>query len=315
MNLNCSRRHVACLTVLLVLCGALLAATPVQERDAKTLRVPGSEVDGPYLEVHDIRDLVSTDDDEEGPRATAKHLCEMIRNHIQPAFAPETENVKTMSPGVVVVVGRPEQQQWVRDFFDLQRRNRDVYFLIEVQLLELDSQAFAELGLGPEPTVIDQEEFDDLMLDVQERGDVDLLTAPRLLSLNGQRVTVTLENPMRYIKGYEVFENVMPGGRTIEVPQIESIREGVVMDGVATLIDDDRIGVDFEIVVTDVKRPLEIEMTEFGEVARPEVSRTQVESKLYMRDGATAVFPSRPATQDGATDEERLVVILTASRP
>lgn len=291
---------------------AVLAALPAFAQDTadKRIAIPDGEGGSRTLQVYDVRDLVAPDDAPEGMvPATVDHFCEMVRTHVEPAFDPDHESVKSISPGALVLVGLPEQHLWVRDFLELQRRNTQVYFMMDVKILTLKDRAYEKLIRGTKPEVLDDAGKDDFLGRVSKYEGSETLSAPRVLSLNGQKVSISIENRLKYIKGYELVENVLPGDQTVEVPEIETISEGMVIEGRATLIADDKIGVQFELTLTEVQRPIQTVATSYGEIALPEVMKSKIESKLYLADGASALFPGQPA------EDRNLVILLTVSRP
>ena len=269
----------------------------------------------PTLQIYDVRDLVQSADVEgEVDEVRAKrieeateHLAEVIREYVQPEFEAGREETKAILTGSIAVIGRPEQHQWTRRFLEHQRKSQGVYFDISARFITVDDGTFEFVFPELEPQVFDDEEAGALVSRLLELQGADVLSAPRLLVLNRQKAMISVGKQIKYVRDYEVHENVLPGDRTLEVPIVDSIFEGIEFGGRVTRLDGS-LGLEVSLDVSDLERPIPTLDTPYGPVALPELTKVRLESTLHMADGATAVFPGR------RDDGRNLLIVIRVAR-
>jgi len=266
----------------------------------------------PVVEIYDLRDLVMPDearaDPEEAERqewaeAETRRLADVLREYVRPPLA-DDESIQTFGAGRIGVVARTDRQSWVREFLNEQRRSHDRLFQIETRFVRLPDDDFHHVfGDGEVPIVLDSVEAADLDEELQRLSRVDILASPRLVVRNRMKASIRVMNQLSYVKEYVVHENVYPDQEALIVPVIENLDDGVFMETRATSFVERGIGIELELVVSEVERPIPRVVTDFGPIATPEVHRAEVTSRMFLTPGATAVFPS-------GIGEQRLVALV-----
>ncbi len=292
---HAARGIVGVVATLLFLAGAVFAATD----DDKTIAI------------YDVRDLVE-EPRAENPAASASVMRDRIESYMEIArelmprpYAADEPRLEAPSPGMIVLDGTSGQHEWMRQFLDLQRRSAFDLLMVDVQFAEMPDAAFESVFENGQPRV------DLTDADLRDRiftlAGMEVLTSPRLTVRSGMRASITLARDVRYVKSYEVFEHVEPGDRTVEVPVIESLMDGLRFDGRATLVAESEVQVDFEMELNELQRPIREESTPLGPVGVPVVTSVEIGSTVTMKLGGTVAFPARHG-------ERRLAVFLTVSR-
>jgi hypothetical protein len=267
---------------------------------------------GALLECYDVPDLVQPLQPglEGGKLLTAMadrtaDLAGIIGLFVQPPLRQNLESVQPLKAGILAALLRGEQHDWVRRFLELQRREKGVLFLFEARILSLPPGVAEELGVQASHSRL--EEPPDLFVERAVDAGGNVLTSPRLLVHSGQRATLSVSNPVAYIKERNVV-TVEPGGVTLVDPVIDVIQEGVLFEGMGVLVRPDVVGLDFSLTVTDIERPIPTIEGPHGAISTPIVHTREVASRLAMALDATMVVP---IGEEGGKD---LVLLLTVGR-
>lgn len=269
------------------------------------------------IAIYDVRDLIESPEQDVtnpgySPEAAARVMKERADSYVAIArermprpYAADEPRLEVPSPGMMVLDGTPEQHEWMRGFLDLQRRSAFDLLMVDVQFVEMPEAAFATIFEKEQPRI--DLTTEDLRDRVFTLADIDVLTSPRLAVRSGMRATITMANEVPYVKEYEVVEGVEPGGRTIEVPVIATIMDGLRFDGRATLVAESEVNVDFELELNELQRPVEEKSTPLGPIGVPVVMSVEVGSTVTMNLGGTVAFPARHG-------ERRLAIFLHVER-
>lgn len=232
-----------------------------------------------------------------------EHLARILRTFARPPLRDHFESIKALGRDTIVALARPEQHDWIRDFLDLQARERETLFYLQARILTFSKATGETLGLTPEkPILLNPESAGELLENAIQTSKVEVISAPKLIVPPLQQAAISVLNRVSYIEEYTV-ETIQPRNENLVAPKIQTIEEGIVFDGTAAMLGEERIGLDFELSVTKVRRPIETRLTDHGEIAVPVVTKRSLASKIVLPNRGTVVV-------SGAENEESQIAIL-----
>ena len=307
------------LSLLLLLGGtALQERVPVLPRESLTRS-------GPQLFViHDIDDLVRPPTGAGGELdaelrkqqqvLAAQHLITTVRAFIVPPFEADLDELTAPSPDTLVALCTRAQQDWIREFLDLQRRSQGRLIDVQTAIVMGPRGAFGKL-LGTErsaTTLEDPSVLAGLMQHFKQESEFELVSAPRLMVRDRQRAQLSVLTEVAYVKEYRL-RLIHPGDVELADPVVETVREGVEIEVIGTPLEDDLYALGVELDLTKLERPIATRKVRLRagkdgefEVGMPEVNTVAVESQLLLVDGATAVL-----LVASPTEERDLAVFIT----
>lgn len=292
--------------VLAFLC-ALARAQDLQDRPVKVFAPRQLPTGSSRLMMFDVRDLLTRGRDEEaGPSLdqATQALAGLIRGLAEPPIK-DDQTVKCLN-GTLIVSGSGGQQDWIAGFLRQNRDRSSEMIDTEVRCLRVPADAKG-LDLGEGTKTIPAHELEAWIERAKTQG-ADVLTAPRLSTWPLQAGVISILNQLAYVKAYEVYERVEPSGARIVDPIVETVQEGLVIEMCGGLLEGGNVGLQLQIMKTDVERPIATLQTQYGEIGVPNVQTLRVDSHLKLGPNAAAVFSV------AGHKDERLAVIVTARR-
>jgi hypothetical protein len=255
------------------------------------------------------------------PRADAQQEMEQVREretqdliasiklYLEPKYREHDaeQSLLAAAPGVLVLRATDAQHAWVQRFFsELRQQTRS--FHIETSVMTVLEGDLGALGLGDEPSVLGNAETQAAFLEkAKSLKQIDILQAPSIIALNGQRATMSTVSQTSYIKRYDEIDLIEPERKRIIDPVIDIAKEGLEWEMRALALPDGSIGLESELEVSELVRPIPQKETPYGKVSVPEVRTKRVQSTVRLRPGQALVLRSNP------TDGKRLVLLLKAT--
>lgn len=139
---------------------------------------------------------------------------------------------------------------------------------------------------------LDTVDFSVLLNALEEQGDANVLSNPKLTVLNGQPAIISVGTDITYIK--EVSSDVNSETNTITyTAETDSVVEGVALGVLATIVDDDSVILHLTPVTTDLEEdPIEYRTigTEALEIGLPRVRIRDMSTMVEVRNGEMLVI-------------------------
>jgi hypothetical protein len=167
--------------------------------------------------------------------------------------------------------------------------------LVEARILDVRPDVAAALLPSPGADgaqVAFLESEDAARLVRRPAAEVEVLTAPRLTVLDGQRANVSILSDVSYVQDFEV--EVTSGGQ-IATPIVATVKEGVVLDVEPSLDAEGHVRLVATVTVSDVARPIPEMKTRIGEkgpevtIQLPEVRVARSRFDVRLPHGAAAL--------------------------
>ena len=144
---------------------------------------------------------------------------------------------------------------------------------------------------------------------------VDFLDSPKLTMFTRSRGYLSTYDKVEYVKDWSL-RVVEPGHRTIAVPEIASVRDGLGVSVRGALLDANRLGLEVELWRSVLKKPirtanvrLDVDGGRDVEVALPEVDTQRMRSHVLIEIGRSVYFRG-----PGPSDDKEMLVLLTVTR-
>ncbi|MEM7204466.1 MAG: hypothetical protein AAF628_29680 [Planctomycetota bacterium] len=228
-------------------------------------------------------------------------LADFVATFVEPPLA-DNEAVRMLGPEHLVVLGRPEQQAWVDRALLEQRAALGTQIGVEIRVLAVAKDAFAE-HFAPlldeadtwrplQHVLADSEATRRFVGAVMADPRIDSVTAPRLVVLPLQRATVTVGEPLSYVRDYEIHR---AGHRLMAEPVVDQVFDGIKVDTICGFVGAGAIGVVFDYQHFDVERPIPTFETDLAigagsvEIHLPAWQEVHLEQKLVMPKGGYAI--------------------------
>lgn len=211
---------------------------------------------------------------------------------------------------MLLVIGSSAHHAWVEAFLAAQRSNRRPVEL-STRMLSLPRQALAafDLTLKPEPRVVGSAEADVLVDRLQQAG-ARTIASPRLTTFPRERAVMSLLNEQAFVIGWELRE-VQPGPTKVADPVIDTIAEGSVLDVLALPLQDGTHGLQLDLTVSRLQRPVPTEEVELEPGMPPvQCSFPMVESQRLWTKAALVPGSSVVLAAHDPQDDQALVVVI-----
>ena len=181
------------------------------------------------------------------------------------------------------------------DWFDMSMRSISniTGTITQEQLLPTGSGAF-RVALG-------NNHFDSIFEALQTRGYVDLLSAPRITTVNNQEATVEITEDLPYIQSTTSIESAAAGASTTSTETVEFKTVGIKLTVLPQIGEDDHIRMNIAPEVSEAP-------TRFEGV--PVVKTRKAKAIVLVRDGQTIVLGG--LIREAVTNDENRVPILSS---
>lgn len=252
-------------------------------------------------------------------------LVTFIRAFVEPGLDPG-DIVQSVGKDGIVVRGSLSQHSWIDAFLARNRREMDRMIMVEMRLLEMspesqralidpvlaaqNAQARTNTRRAQRYALFESSAKTSAFLDrVMKSDKVDMLTAPSCLVRLGSHLRVWAGEKVSYIKDFRTEIAKDGSGTVIADPVIDVVHDGQLFEGVCAVLPNGRLGIDFAIVRSDLKRPIPQFDTSLGVGAKvtiqlPEVQVAKLATSVEFRDGDTALFCLPPL------GKRRVVVLI-----
>ena len=229
--------------------------------------------------------------------------------------------VETKSSGALVVKSFRETHDQIADALYAIRVERAAMVEVETRFLSLDASQRAELAKATGATGDGNAATDVFVPDVAavERFVAAhpsvVLKGPKVVAAPLRPFEVSLAEQLSYVSGYESV--AIEGLGTIADPVVKTVREGLVVEGMAITGAPEREGGEpfalrLSLRTTVVKRPIASAATDLGTIQLPETRHADVTSLLAGYSGSTAIVGGIPVPSfDEKDDGKRWYVLVT----
>lgn len=296
--------------------------------------------------VYSLREPSTPPTDAERVAERAVQWQSMLRLWIEPQLTPELDRLELLANGTLIAQLPAEGQAWLDRFLTLQRGER-TQFTSEFRILEASKGTFDALlpagkqdptlesstlelrghtlesatvdGNGilrPGANLLTPQDVERLLTAAKSQPGVNLLMAPKLMQFTRSRANLSTYDEVAYIKEWTV-EVIEPGQRSIAVPNIATVRDGLSVAVRGVQMHKGLLGLEIEVALSVVKRPLrtrtvrlDVEGGRDVEVGLPEVQSQRLRSHLALEPGRSAYFRG-PSTTAG----KETLVVLTVTVP
>lgn len=303
----------------------LVTISAAQEDTGPDAEQPVAEEASVSLKIYDVADIVMLDppgtaasafNKAEAKKRTAR-LAEMIRKYMQPRLDQDRHDVKNLGDGTIVVTAMAEQHAWVREFLEVQRRERDTFVLIEIEFFKapIDLGKVLTQGEGPEFfNVKSAAEKKRIVDEIKAMDGVEFQTR-NFVAYQRADSTLSLVKKISYVSGFTIHEDVEPMKNRLVCPVVQTIDDGIELDARVTLLAGNRFGVEISFVDTEV---IEIEpiRTEHGEFGMPNFAQTKGNGTLILTKGSTVFLTAQYRDQvvDGRPEFKGKLVLITLKK-
>ncbi|MEN8189539.1 MAG: pilus (MSHA type) biogenesis protein MshL [Thermodesulfobacteriota bacterium] len=136
---------------------------------------------------------------------------------------------------------------------------------------------------------LNSQQFTVFLNALQEQGDTQVLSNPKLSVLNGQPALLTVGRNVTYVDSIEVDIDSETGLRTYSA-ETERILSGVGMALTANILDDKEIIMSLVPVTSELQEPIEYRQIGEGEVGLPVVNVREMSTTVRVKDGEMLVI-------------------------
>jgi hypothetical protein len=249
----------------------------------------------------------------------AEALTSALRTYMEPGFDGKHDQVLDLGQGSLMVVASAQKQAWVREFLRRQGAHTS-YIVLEAQLLTAPAGTFAKIGIERSGMLLDDARMQQMLLDAQSAS-ASLVTSPKLVTRPLEQAELMAIEELAYVRDWKL-EVVQPGDVTIADPQVDVLREGIVMRARTVPLGAGLYGVDFEMSVSRVERPIPTRTFTLlpnstpVTVSEPVLHEVELGSTLRIAPGTSAAFVAHD-TEEGreVLVTLRLDVLDAASLP
>jgi len=246
-------------------------------------------------------------------RATTE-FAGLLERWMDPPFDQTVDRIEVVAPGQLAVCASADKLGWTGRFCELQRRAKP---LIDVQfsIVEAPRGAMKSLGIESATRTFDKPaEFDAFLARVKNLDGVNFLSAPRLVTFPRSLGSLSAGDPVSYIADWRM-EIVEPGPRSIGVPTVATILDGLSVESRAFLVEENLFGLELKFTSTRVERPIPTKKIRIGtgeghevEVGLPVANKVGLDTRMKLADGASHVLVAL------SSDEGREVAVTVTLR-
>lgn len=255
-------------------------------------------------------------------RSAMQNIVETINALIQPPLTGERQKIEKIHDGALLLLGTPEQHQWVLDYLS-SLRTFEGFIDIKATVYTLPPGRVGELLKGRSGVVLDAAELVQIRTNM---AGADMLSSPRLIVNAGHRGTLSILDQTAYIKDYEL--TIVPGrDEEIADPVIDVIQTGLILDVRAAPVSATRMALHTEFTVTKAERPFPEAKLQLGArrmevtVQLPEVHTMRAKGRFDLGAGSAVALGAlgevaelRADGDDRKGDDRELLVIIEVTR-
>jgi len=291
---------------------AAVAAAPAQR-----MMVPDEA--GRMLQLFDLKKAHADGDEIELTREAAAQAAEMLRSFLQTPLT-DADDIRAVGKRWIAALGTAEQIAEVERMFDAARKHRDDLIEVEVRLLQVKPDMFAQ-HLRQHLTATDREDavtFESVIepklaerfAAAVERTECEHMFAPKIASMPLQPTTVSVKQQRAYVKDYEVTAQ---GNGVIADPIVGTVWEGNQSELCATFLPNGNIGLRCDVQVQELMKPIaeaKVDIIKGGQPVTIQLPRTtgvRLRSVAEVAPGALVVLAAQ--RQEG----DFLVAIVKAT--
>ena len=188
----------------------------------------------------------------------------------------------------------------------------------EIRVIDVDPKEASKLFGRHRPTaqktwhILTGAEVSDLLRGIEKNTKANVISAPRILVLDGQKANVSLLDQVSYIKDYEI--EVMKDGTQVANPVVDVIQDGLVIDFKSDIAENGTdVHVDFVGTWAALRRPIpELEREVNGQTLTlqlPEIAVTRAKAKTTVPGDRWALIGSGSAFGHGDKKVERVALL------
>ena len=329
------------------------AATPEQEPDAPSEKREDIPLlaEIPILDFlfrgkgKDPRPGARRSRDVSAKKVRLETLVTQIQAFIEPKLD-KGEEVKSMGKGLIVALASAEKLAWISRFLAQARKHPARAVQVHCRFIVMPPAVYDRIikprieksGLavtpapndatpsdhngprerrGPEVArtyamLPDADTMADLLVSLTKEKGVEIIQAPKMVTLPLTSSSLFVGNSTSYVKDFEI--EVAKDGSVVVDPVIDVIRDGFAFGCVASITENEAVGMDFSFTLADLKRPIPNFTTRLGDngppmtIQLPELTTIRLESRVELTRDQTAVFALLRAPKS----DRHLVVLLRA---
>lgn len=214
-------------------------------------------------------------------------LATSVRELVRPPFDSDHHALTVLEGGRLALVGSSEQHAWLGGVLDAMR-DFSGYVDYQGRILKLPSGVLAELGLASGAFLADAQ-VELLLEGTEQRGNVDLISMPRVTFKPLQSAQLSVLSEIPYIAD---FERTEVSGETVLDPVIETVQEGLLLELRAVPLADGRLALACRLENTVVSRPIPQFSTTFGGKLGEAVVVQLPEVRMLRAEGRFDLWPT-----------------------
>ena len=273
--------------------------------------VPLGGDDPRVLQLHQVAEVTE-------PQELSR-LEDFAKRFVEPTLD-EGEDIRAMGSEHLVVLGRPAQQAWTSRLLEQHKASRDYALDVEIELLDVPIPAFnahfralfaprsetwKKLQAVRPPGDDTAAWLDEVLGDKR----ITRVEVPRLLAQPCEPAVAVQGETLRVVRDYEVE---FARKRAVAKAQMADLLDGTRLQATCALIDRDVIGVDFDLVLQAVARPItEFETSLAGRddklvIDLPQWKSVHLQDHVTIQTGGVAVV--------SAPNNDRYAIAIVRAR-
>lgn len=248
-----------------------------------------------------------------GVERRATELAASVRELVRPPFDEDRHASVVIDGARLAFVGTAEQHAWLAGVLEAMRTFSG-FVDVQGRVLYLPSGLLAEAQIDPvSGSFLSDAQVEKLLRIIAQRGNVDLLSMPRVAFKPLQSASLTALDEIPYIADFALTE---VSGEAVLDPVIRTVQEGLTLELRAVPLADGRLAVSCQFDRSVVTRPIRMTSTTYGGKLDAPVTVQVPEVRMLRAEGRFDVWPSETVLllapdQEG---ESQTVVLLRCRR-
>lgn len=186
--------------------------------------------------------------------------------------------------------------------------------IVEARVIEAPRDVLVERPTAQHPVrFLDEAQATSLLRQIEEQEQVQVLSAPRLSTFDGQRANISILNQISYVQDYEVEVGATT---TVSDPVVGVVQEGLVLDLRPVLSQDQKvITIELEGTWSKVARPIPEMEVEVApglpkvKIQLPVVTSTKLRAHATVKPGTHVLVGGGPLFQRKGKAHQRLILL------
>jgi len=248
--------------------------------------------------------------------ARIRDWAELAVRFCVPALDPQQERIEAENQGYLISYLQPAQHLWLEQFLNLQRTDGGAWHaMVEGRIYRMPPGMLARMKLTGSATLLPDAAAIERQRKLLEDARAELVSAPQLTTLPGQRGNLSVLNEVAYVKEYELHV-IEPGNVEILDPVVEVIQEGLLMEVRVLQVSEGLYGLELTCTNAELERPIPTKKVRPSplfasevEIGQPVVHTAKVNATVRLADGSGVLLVAA-----GSDESREIAVLLTFRR-